>query len=570
MKLKFYKYALKNIKLYIICVIVLVLGILFSLLGPYLMGKIIDDVVIASDTSLLWPLGIAMFLSYALTGLLHYLEEYNSDKISKLVASNIRLDLFSWIQKEDGSFFRERSAADLMSRTTTDTNYIGFTFGYCIVYTVQALCSVVAISIAICAVNPLGAIIPFAFLPIIVFLSYKAEVKGDKIMDDLSDQSANINQVAGEAIKGIRTVKAFGTEDKERKRFAVYNKKYRDLHNRIDYLWTDWYAPVDALARAMILINILLCGTMVIGEKMSLGDFTIVFQYTSQLTMPITEFGWLLRMFAQARSGGRKINKIMEREPLVVSGEDTIENNAETLEFKNVSFSHQGKTLLDDVSFKLEKGKTLAIMGASGSGKSLIASLAVRFIDPTEGEVVIDGKNIRNCTLDSVRSFSSIVTQDVFLFSDSIINNIRLGQRDSLDREICVESARKANASSFIENLSNGYDTVIGERGVGLSGGQKQRLSIARSFSKKCRLIILDDATSALDMETERDIEDTLKHQKDMSMMIIAHRISAVSFADEIIVLEAGRIKERGTHKTLMEKKGLYYQTYLSQYPESV
>ena len=211
MKLKFYKYALKNIKLYIICAIVLVLGILFSLLGPYLMGKIIDDVVIASNTSLLWPLGIAMFLSYALTGLLHYLEEYNSDKISKLVASNIRLDLFSWIQKEDGSFFRERSAADLMSRTTTDTNYIGFTFGYCIVYTVQALCSVVAISIAICAVNPLGAIIPFAFLPIIVFLSYKAEVKGDKIMDDLSDQSANINQVAGEAIKGIRTVKAFGT-----------------------------------------------------------------------------------------------------------------------------------------------------------------------------------------------------------------------------------------------------------------------------------------------------------------------------------------------------------------------
>ena len=207
-------------------------------------------------------------------------------------------------------------------------------------------------------------------------------------------------------------------------------------------------------------------------------------------------------------------------------------------------------------------------MGPSGSGKSVLASLAVRFLDPTESKITINGVDIRDMTLRSARDFSSIVTQDVFLFSDSVKNNIALGNRKNAEEEDIKSAARDAEAQSFIEKLENGWETVIGERCVGLSGGQKQRLSIARAFLRKNQLLILDDATSALDMETESDIERTIREEGTRSLLITAHRISAVSAADEIIVLENGRIAERGTHSELLEKRGLYWETYISQYPE--
>ena len=207
-------------------------------------------------------------------------------------------------------------------------------------------------------------------------------------------------------------------------------------------------------------------------------------------------------------------------------------------------------------------------MGATGSGKSLIANLAMRFIDPTEGSVKINGVDIKSVSIEDARRFSSIVTQDVFLFSDSVSDNIKLGQREKELSDEVVKASQNAKAEEFILNLAEGYETVIGERGVGLSGGQKQRLSIARAFLKKSQLLILDDATSALDMETERDIERTIRKEKDKSLLIIAHRVSAVAFADEILILDGGKIAERGTHDELLKKKGLYYETYISQYPE--
>lgn len=568
MKIKYYKYALRHKRIYFASLLALTISIICSLVGPFLMGYIVDEVIINGNHSKVWTLGTLMFLSYSFAGVFHYVEEYNSDKISKAVASDTRRDLFAWIQKQDGNFFKQRSAADLMSRTTTDANNIGFAFGFCGIYMLEVVLTIIAMSIAIFSVNPLGSIVPLLCLPVIIALAYTAEAKGDKILDEISDQSANINQVAGEAVNGIRTVKAFGGEEKEKRRFDKFNTRFWHLNNKIDFLWADWYSPVDTISRAMILVNILLCGVLVINDSLSIGDFTTIFQYTNQLSLPIINIGWLLRTFAQARAAGRKINVIMDHEPEVVGGDDEIEKNASTLEFNNVSLSVNGRDLLKDISFKLERGKSLAIMGASGSGKSLIASLAVRLIDPTEGEVLIDGVDVRSCSLQSVRAFSSIVTQDVFLFSDSVIDNIRLGSRDEIDRDVCIDAAKRAKASGFVENLSNGYDTVIGERGVGLSGGQKQRLSIARAFAKKSHLIILDDATSALDMETERDIERTLRGEKDISMMIIAHRLSAIAFADEIIVLDKGRIIERGNHEQLMALGGLYYKTYISQYPE--
>ena len=247
-------------------------------------------------------------------------------------------------------------------------------------------------------------------------------------------------------------------------------------------------------------------------------------------------------------------------EPVVL---DCVKGN---IEFSNVSFDIGTTNILSDINFSVEQGKTLGIMGATGSGKSSVINLLERFYDTTEGTVKIDGVDVKDLSLSQIRENISVVMQDVFLFSDSIKENIKMGKRDVLELEGVKEAAKKAKASGFIEDMEMEYDTVIGERGVGLSGGQKQRISIARALSKKSPILVLDDSTSALDMETEHEIQIMLNELKDTTKIIIAHRISAVRHADEIIYLENGRIVERGTHEKLLAQKGAYYNTYRAQY----
>lgn len=568
MKVKIKRYAFRYWYIYIISLTGLAVGVYLSTLGPKLTGMIVDQVMGEGKHELFWRLAIPMALTYVLSGIFHYMEEFSADIISKRVERDLSLDLFDNIQSQDGQFFRERTPADLMSRTTEDCNYIGFSFGFCGIFFLECVAYMVSMSIAILSVNPLGAIVPFILMPIIAFLGIRSEIIGDKISDEISDITADLNQCASEAITGIRTVKSFGKEEHEKAKLRVHSKAFRDKHRKLDLVWADWGTPMTALGRMMLILSTFVSGLLVIGGTMTLGEFTEIFQYTNQLTWPVLEFGWLLSVFAQSRASARKVRAIFGRETLISDGEHRQDTRRGTMEFNSVSLSFGDKKVLDDISFKITPGKTVAIMGATGSGKSLIANLAMRFIDPTEGGITINGKDIKSVSIEDARMFSSIVTQDVFLFSDSVTDNIKLGQRDKeLDDEV-RKASQDAKAEEFIINLQEGYDTVIGERGVGLSGGQKQRLSIARAFLKKSQLLILDDATSALDMETERDIERTIRKEKDKSLLIIAHRVSAVAFADEILILEDGRIEERGTHEELMKRKGLYYKTYISQYPE--
>ena len=302
---------------------------------------------------------------------------------------------------------------------------------------------------------------------------------------------------------------------------------------------------------------------------MTLGELSAVTSYTSELAWPMMELGWLLTEFAAARASLRKISKILDAKPRIKNGEKHLDKPSGDLEFDHVSLTaDNGAVILDDVSFHLKSGRTLGIMGATGSGKSTIANLAMRFIDPTSGSIRTDGTDLRELDLDSARCGKAIVTQDIFLFSDTITSNLDKGQKGLLSQDVLEESAKDAAAHDFISRLSEGYDTVIGEKGVGLSGGQKQRVSIARAFASGRPLLIFDDATSALDMETEKKVQRAIRHHRNLTMMIIAHRISAVRDADEIIILDHGRIVERGTHDSLMALKGNYYKTYMTQYPE--
>ena len=278
--------------------------------------------------------------------------------------------------------------------------------------------------------------------------------------------------------------------------------------------------------------------------------------------------GWLTNALAAAFASNKKINKILAEKPEIYNAPDAVtpDKVEGRLCFEDVSFSMNDSRILDGISFELPKGKTLGIMGVTGAGKSTIVNLINRFYDVSEGKITIDGADIRELSLETVRGCTSVVTQDVFLFSDTIRQNIKLGSRSTMSDERVKSAVSAAHAAEFVDKLTEGYDTVIGERGVGLSGGQKQRLSIARALAKNAQILILDDSTSALDMETEYEIQQNLSQMKDTSKIIIAHRISSVRHADEIIILEHGHIAERGTHEELMEAKGLYYSTYEAQY----
>ncbi|MCI7605357.1 MAG: ABC transporter ATP-binding protein/permease [Spirochaetales bacterium] len=561
-------YARKNVHLYIFCAIMLILQVSIRVIAPTLLARIVDEVIGGKNYAIFPRLLCFMALAYLMPGVLGYFQEYTSDKISKRTSCFLRHDVFTAITKQDGDFFSSRTPADLMSRTTSDTDNIGFIFGFCGIFLIEIICIILTQFFALVRVNWKCGIVPLICMPIIGYLAIKSEKKGDKLSDSISDKRADLNQAASEAIMGVRTVKSFGKEEKEKERFSREASMFRRLSTSFDSLWVNWCTPQSVIALIMAPLAILIGGIEVINGNMSFGDLTMILEYTSELSWPMMEIGWLLVEISNARAGWRKVSAILDRKSKISDGEISTDDHRGVMKFEHVSFKNGDKELLHDVSFEITPGKTLAVMGPSGSGKSLIASLAVRFLDPTDGRVTINGVDMRDMTLRSAKDFSSIVTQDVFLFSDSVKNNIALGSRKTAKEEDIKSAAKDAEASSFIEKLENGWDTVIGERGVGLSGGQKQRLSIARAFLRKNQLLILDDATSALDMETERDIERTIREEGSRSLLITAHRISAVSSADEIIVLEDGRIAERGTHSELLSKRGLYWETYISQYPE--
>ncbi len=332
---------------------------------------------------------------------------------------------------------------------------------------------------------------------------------------------------------------------------------------------TQRLATVEMIVGVAVLGGILLTGGYaVIQGSATLGMLTAFLQYANNIVWPMENLGWLTNAVAAAFASNKKINKILAEEPQIKNRENAeeLKDPQGNLRFDHVSFELHGTPILEDINFELEQGHTLGIMGMTGAGKSTIVSLINRFYDVNEGRILLDGRDIRELTLESVRGCTAVVTQDVFLFSDTIRENLKLGQRKSMSDDRVKQSLAAAHAQEFVEKLEDGYNTVIGERGVGLSGGQKQRLSIARALAKDAKILILDDSTSALDMETEYEIQKMLAEKKEMSKIIVAHRISSVRNADEIIVLSHGKIAERGRHEELLAKKGLYYATYEAQY----
>ena len=562
------KYIKRQYKLYLVVLATMLITVYLGAQGPKYVQKIIDICIVGGQGARLFEFLVPMLAVYVFSGIFNYLHEYASDCISSGVHRHLRDDVFRSIMGQDQSFFRENNPGELMSRTKQDIENFGFVLGFISMYALWIVFYVIYMLYNVIRVSAVGAIPALVIMPIIGALAIISEPRGDKLADKRSDTVAAMNQTATESLSGIRTVKAFGREEYEAQRFDKQNKLYRKYSQKLDFLWTDWGTPMSTLARIMLAGTVLLCGILVINNSMSLGQLTAMSVYVSELSWPMMEIGWLLAEFSNASASWRKIRKILFREPLLKDGEKTLEKPSGDLEFDHVSYKVGDKTILDNVSFHLKQGGTLGIMGATGSGKTTITNLAMRFADPTSGRVLTDGVDLREYTIESARKSKAIVTQDIFLFSDTITANLEKGMKGKLSSEEIERAGTDADAHEFIEKLSDGYDTVIGEKGVGLSGGQKQRVAIARAFASRRPLLIFDDATSALDMETEKEVQKAIAGKKNATQMIIAHRISAVRNADEIIVLENGKVAERGTHEQLLAKKGLYWNTYCIQYPD--
>ncbi len=397
------------------------------------------------------------------------------------------------------------------------------------------------------------------------------ERKLGAVYESISEENAVLNTVAEENLGGVRTVKAFARESFEIDKFLSHNKRYYELNMAQSGVLVRYYPVFTVITTILPLLTLLVGGRFVIDGEMTLGQITAFVEYSMNIVWPMEMLGWLTNSFSSAVASNKKIKKIYEETPTVTEMTDMVkmEKVRGKVCFDHVSFHKADQhEILHDITFTVEAGKTLGIMGTTGAGKTSIIQLLQRMYDATGGVIYLDDVDIRMLSLEQLRTSISFVMQDVFLFSDTINDNIKLGKKRYLDFRTVRKASTDAQASGFIERMEKQYDTVIGERGVGLSGGQKQRISIARALSKKYPILVLDDSTSALDTETEQMIQQTLTKLENTTKIIIGHRISAVRHADEILVLEGGAIAERGTHEELLAKRGLYYETYLSQYGE--
>ncbi|MCM8709481.1 ABC transporter ATP-binding protein/permease [Clostridium sp. SYSU_GA19001] len=567
---RIFKYVWNYKLLIIVPSIAMTLAIIIDMYNPYLQKVVTDDVFINGKIEMLWPVLwglIAITLGRAILG---YIKEYLFDVLSAKISIDIKKDLFDHIQKLPFSFFDNMNTGELMSRIGEDVDNVWRSISFGIRLFIENIIYFVIASSILFFLDLKLTIICLITMPPIAYLALKLEKKIGKTYEKLSDQSVILNTAAQENIAGVRLVKAFAREKYEVLKFLKLNKENYNLNMEQTNVIANYFPPIEFLTNISIVLLVAVGGIFVMKDSITLGTLVAFSGYIWMLIWPMRMLGWLTNLIAQANASAKKIMAIMDIEPAIKDFENSqrLEKIKGDIEFKNVSFKYKDEYVLKNINLKAPAGSTVAIMGTTGSGKSSILNLIGRYYDVTDGTVFIDGHDVRKVNLNDLRSRMAVVSQDTFLFSASIEENIRFGREDATIAEI-KEACRLACAEDFIEELDEKYETIIGERGIGLSGGQKQRLSIARALIKDADILILDDATSALDMETEfRLLKNLHERNKKATTFIIAHRISAVKNADQIIYVENGRIIEKGTHEELLCKKGKYYEIYCEQFKD--
>ncbi|MCQ2019235.1 ABC transporter ATP-binding protein (plasmid) [Clostridium butyricum] len=545
---------------------------LMSMINPYLSGVIVDDVIMKNKSGILiYILGIMVFIT-GIKSVIRYTYQMVFEHVSQNVIFEIRQQMYEKLQELDVDYYNRTRTGDIMARMTGDMDAIRHFIAW-VMYNIFENVTMFVFAIGtMFVINAQFTIFMFLLTPLVAYCAYRMTVKCNPIFYDIRERFSKLNTVVQENISGNRVVKAFAKEKYEISKFEERNKEYMDSNMDLAKVIQKYMPMLNALSNMFSVIMILVGGILIINEKLTMGELVIFNGLIWAINNPVNMVGWLINDVQRFLAASKKMRMLLGEQTKVANPKNGIKPSKikGEIEFRNVNFEYGDEQVLKNVNFHVRPGQRVAIFGQTGSGKSTIINLIERFYDAQSGEVLIDGVDIKKYDLHALRRNISISMQDVFLFSNTIEDNIRYGIPD-IDNSKISWAAEMSDADNFINKLADSYETIVGERGVGLSGGQKQRITLARSIIKDPSILILDDTTSALDVETEAAIQKNLKSiYKGKTTFIIAHRISSIKNSDLILVLDNGEIIESGTHEELINAHGHYYDVYKEQYGEYI
>ena len=540
---------------------------------PYYSGKIVDLFLSGADarenlrtnSDLFYHLLICMVGFTVLRGVIVYGDCMVYEHVSQTVLYRVRNFLYDKIQRQDMTFYSTYRTGDLMTRVTGDLDAVRHMVAWVIRMVIESFSLFGAVAIYFFYMNWKMALCLLIISPLVFFIIYLFKNKVAPMHAKLREKLAQMNTYAQENISGNRVVKAFAREDYEIKKFDQANRDYADTNKATGMVWLKFFPYVEGIADLLPVVMLAVGGVFLIRGEMSMGDYVAFSGLIWAIANPMRQMGNIMNEFQRFSAASQKVMEIYYSQAKIKDAEDAVahpERFDGKIEFRDVSFQYEDGDLpvLHDISFTVQPNETIAIMGETGCGKTSLINLIPRFYEPTKGEVLIDDIPIETLKLADLRKQIGLATQDVLLYSDTIEGNIAYGDSSIGQKEV-EKFAKYSAASDFISKMPEGYDTVVGERGVGLSGGQKQRISLARALAVKPSILVLDDTTSAVDMETEKQIQESLKHLDfPCTKVIIAQRISTTKEADKILVLQDGHITEAGSHEELLAKKGYYYE----------
>ena len=552
---------------HILALVICVITCGLTLVNPALTQKLVDDVIVAQNPEpLLKLLAIMLVVQGVRLGLRYYMI-ITMERDAQNLVYNLRCRLFTRLQYNDMAFFDRNRAGDLMTRLSADLDWCRHFTSYIDYRIIDSVCVFLFTTIYLFCVSWKLTLLLVIVTPMLMLITklYSSHVRPRFIA--MRDRLSEMNTAAQENIAGNRVVKAFAREEYEKEQFDRRNQAFMESNLSINKLWLSFFPFIELLANAMMLITVFVGGLFIIAGEITPGQLAVFTSLSWALSNPMRELGNLLNDLQRFSTSAQKVMEVYYAAPHIVDAPDAADHGRMEgrIEFRHVSYRLDGKTIIDDVSFTVEPGQTVAVMGPTGSGKTTLINLLERFYDVSDGEILVDGVNVKDWKLQQLRGGIGTATQDVFLFSDTVDGNIAFGNQNLSEAEV-KDFARRAAAGDFIEKLADGYETIIGERGVGLSGGQRQRIALARALAVKPSILVMDDTTSAVDSETEQYMQQQLRQLPfPCTKFIIAQRVSSMRDADLILVLKDGRVAERGTHEELVRSHGYYYQTYALQ-----
>lgn len=560
---------------YVIALCLTVVGAAFTIVNPYLGQQIVDTFITGNDAlkNLVEERNLLIWLCLAMIGFtllrtgLQYITTMLYERASQNMLYNVRIFLYNKIQGQDMEYYDQNRTGDLMTKMTGDLDMVRHSLSWIIRMIIESA-TVFTVAVAYFFYIDWQLTLWMLILAPPCFLTtFFFARKVRPMYVSLREKLSQLNSITQENIAGNRVVKAFAREEFEVEKFQERNKNYAKANKEAALVWLDFFPYLETITQAFTVILMIAGGIFVMEGRITFGEFSAFSALIWAMAFPLRNIGIIINDIQRFYASLAKIVEIYYAKPKIANEHKSehIRRYRGEIEFDNVTFKYGNTPVLHNVSFKIHPGETVAIMGPTGSGKTTIVNLIPRFYDVAEGRVLVDGVDVRELELDELRGNIGIATQDVLLFSDTIDGNIAYGDPD-LPEEDTVKFAELAAAHDFITKMPDGYDTIVGERGVGLSGGQKQRVALARAMAVRRSILILDDTTSAVDMETEEHIQKSMEElETPCTKMIIAQRVSTTAKADRILIVDGGRIVEEGTHKELLANRGYYYEVFKLQ-----